>query len=561
MVMHNQILEKIINENSQLHKLYRKDNSLFISFLFLFYSINKDKDNENITYSNFKKKISFKLNSNYAYKVSYYNLEFAGYLSDTFNESYKYLFNYDLTEIKDLIKYMVLSLLFKTNGLESSYEKIEKVFFSENLGDFLALSNAPKIYLFSENTKVNSITFNFYSDLYNTLSSIYFDIFDIQYHIFDIKSLLNENILFDNIFYCLPYTRQDRLLDIQELYSEAKGSIELESVKDLHNHLKNNGHLCMLLPTGILNNIRDFKAKKYFVDNGYVNLVLELPKLPLASFMLSGIFFSRENKNILMCNASKYTTGSKKDISINVDKIIRAITGEIEDALIEMDTNYIKENRYDLTPHRYTEKKHYDFINPTKLKDVTLSMFRGYQISSDMIESYSSDLPTKIKLLTLSDIENGEIKKDTLLSLKEIDKGMKHYILENEDLIISCKGKSFKTCVVEIPRGETYISTGSIIVIRLNKELINPTYLKIFFDSKIGNSALKNIQTGQSVLSLNPTKLLNVDIPLTDIMKQNQIASSYMYKLSNIKEVKEVMDSMQKDMDKKFDDDFLDLLQ
>jgi len=562
MVMHNQILEKILSENQQLKRIYLKDKMNLLYFIFLFYSINKDKSFENISLSNFKKKIDLKINSNYAYKTSWYNLAFNGILDITFKESYEYLFKFDKSELKELLTYICNDYLTSSLNQEYSFERIEKVYFNEDLGDFLILSNIPKLYLFNKTTKFNSITFNFYDEIYNDVASIYFDIYDIKYSLFDLKKILNdEDISFDSIYYCLPYKKQDILLNIQNIYKDKKGSLELASLKDLHNHLKPNGHLVVLLPTGILNNIRDFKSKQYFVDNGYVNLVLELPRLPFTQILLSMIFISRENKKILMSNASKYAVTVRKDKNVNIDKIIRVLTGDVEDALVEMDLNYIKENKYDLTPHRYTDKKHFDFLNRTTLDKVTLEMFRGYQIPSSMIEEYESELPTNIKLLTLTDIDNGEIIEDSLLSLKSVDKKMQHYILKNNDLIISCKGKSFKTCVVEIPRNKTYISTGSIIVIRLNLDVIDPMYLKIFLDSNIGNNALKNIQTGSSVLSLNPTKLLNIEIPLVDIMKQQQIASSYRYKLQNIKEVKEVMDSMKNDLDKKFDDDFLNLLQ
>ena len=137
---------------------------------------------------------------------------------------------------------------------------------------------------------------------------------------------------------------------------------------------------------------------------------------------------------------------------------------------------------------------------------------------------------------------------------------MEHYKLKDGDLVISCKGKAFKTAVINIPYNETYISTGSIIVIRVKEDLIDSTYLKVFLDSLEGIEALKSIQTGASILSLNPTKLQNVIVPLPSLSRQSTIASSYKYKLQEIQEVRAAEKEMREKFEKKYKNSFLSLL-
>ena len=115
----------------------------------------------------------------------------------------------------------------------------------------------------------------------------------------------------------------------------------------------------------------------------------------------------------------------------------------------------------------FISKKH-NFSNPVNLKDLTKVIFRGFQIPSEMIDEFITDEDTKIKLLTLTSIVDGEIQKSELSSLKVVDKRMEHYRLESGDLVISCKGKTFKTAVentadnyqagASLPKGNSHMS-------------------------------------------------------------------------------------------------------
>ena len=267
-----------------------------------------------------------------------------------------------------------------------------------------------------------------------------------------------------------------------------------------------------------------------------------------------------KEKDVTISDARKFAQNIRRGINFDSEKIIRALSGQIEGAVSLMNYEYIEKHDFDFTPHRFVESIQTNFINPTPLKEVTETIFRGFQIPSNLLDECLSPEKTKIKLLTLSDIEDGYVIRETLQSLKVVDRRMTHYKLQDGDLVISCKGKAFKTAVINVPYNETYISTGSLIVIRVKKDLIDPTYLKIFLDSKNGNEALRSIQTGASILSLNPTKLLNLLVPLPTFSRQTTIASSYKFKLQNIQEVKEVEKEMRDGFEKKFKDNFLSLL-
>ena len=78
-----------------------------------------------------------------------------------------------------------------------------------------------------------------------------------------------------------------------------------------------------------------------------------------------------------------------------------------------------------------------------------------------------------------------------------------------------------------------------MIIIRPNKEKLNPIYLKAFLDSELGQQELRMIQKGSIIVSINAKDLSNIDVPYLDIKKQEQIAKSYQNNVSSLIALKE----------------------
>ena len=57
------------------------------------------------------------------------------------------------------------------------------------------------------------------------------------------------------------------------------------------------------------------------------------------------------------------------------------------------------------------------------------------------------------------------------------------------------------------------ILSGNLIAIRVNKNIINPYYLKAFIDSKVGALALRSIQTGTSIITITVNGLKEMKYP------------------------------------------------
>ena len=105
-----------------------------------------------------------------------------------------------------------------------------------------------------------------------------------------------------------------------------------------------------------------------------------------------------------------------------------------------------------------------------------------------------------------------------------------------------------KIAVVDFEPREKIIVTGGMIIIRPNIDKVNPTYIKMYLDSN-KQAALKKIQKGSVIFSINYKDLQEVKIPLIDIKKQNEMAAKYSEKLSSLfaftKEVEKLKQSLE----------------
>jgi restriction endonuclease S subunit len=82
------------------------------------------------------------------------------------------------------------------------------------------------------------------------------------------------------------------------------------------------------------------------------------------------------------------------------------------------------------------------------------------------------------------------------------------------------------------------LANGNLYVIELDKDKINPYFLKAYLESESGKAALSRVAVGATLLNLPVEGLKKVIIPLPDLESQKKIADQYYAKLSEIKELK-----------------------
>lgn len=324
-------------------------------------------------------------------------------------------------------------------------------------------------------------------------------------------------------------------------------------------NLNKNGKGIIVVPEGILTNQFDIEQRRYLVEHNSIETVIKLPNsfFQTTSISTSLLILSnnKPNNNYKFIDASEMYCEQGRTKTLLVDEIIKSYKNDSNVVSLEK----IRENNYVLSANRYKSLKDLKIENPVKLSELVEDIFRGPQISADILNKYSTSEKSNdvYKIVSSGDIVNGMFDTNKLEKIK-IQKNYDRYLLQNNDLLISCKSTKVKTSIVEIGEGERIIPSGSIIVVRCKTQRLNPVYLKMFFDSNVGIKLLASIQTGTIIISINPTALEIIDIACLPIEKQNKLANKYLSTLDMLKLERKKIETLENKLATMLDEDMED---
>lgn len=167
-------------------------------------------------------------------------------------------------------------------------------------------------------------------------------------------------------------------------------------------------------------------------------------------------------------------------------------------------------------------------LKKVKLKDVA-EVFRGKSILR------KDTSLGEISVLNISNIENGEIDYKHMDTIDEDERKIKRYELFNDDVVLSCRGTAIKSAVFK-RQDKIIIASANLIVIR-PKEKVKGEFIKIFFESPLGLAIIKSFQRGTTVMNINHADVMEMEIPLLSINKQQEIIDQYNKEFNAYKEV------------------------
>ena len=335
----------------------------------------------------------------------------------------------------------------------------------------------------------------------------------------------------------------------------------------LINQLKEKGKGISLVKTNILYEPKNKNIRKYFVENGYIESIIYLPKNMLIDypFPLALIVFSKENKKIKFIDAYKFCKieGFKIEfidnyfknpkiseikeqniniiIDTNIEKIMDLINNQknnkesfskkIED-IVKKDYNLVVTENFEILVDILKK-----FKNEIKFKDTIKNIVRG---SQKTISTFKSEEETPYIYLSLSDINDGLIEFENIENyLKEIPKNQEKFFIKNNSILLSKYGSSPKLAIAQIPDNKKVIPSGNFIIIEIDEEKLNPWYLMSYFSSGFGSEKLKETYTEAKNDTISIRKLENIEIPVPPIKEQEKIAKEYRETINEIKEMKQ----------------------
>lgn len=293
--------------------------------------------------------------------------------------------------------------------------------------------------------------------------------------------------------------------------------------------LDDNGKAVGIMANGSTWNTIDIPIRQYFVENGFIEAVINLPAriFPLHSVGTSMILLSKGNKGIRLINATEQYEAGRRINFITEENINNILEAFETDSNISrfVSIEEIRNNEYSLHSLRYL-KEQQSIKDGVLFGDVIKRITRGAPLNAKELDELASSAPTNVQYLTLSNIHDGLIDRD-LPYINEIDKKLDKYCLTNHCIILSKNGAPYKVAVAELEKGQKVLANGNLYIIEIDEEQVDPYYLTAFLASEQGSVALKNISVGSVIPNVGVEQLKKVVIPLPDMETQKQIAQRY----------------------------------
>lgn len=300
--------------------------------------------------------------------------------------------------------------------------------------------------------------------------------------------------------------------------------------------IKEDGIVLSFVPNGVLFNNIDEEVRKYLVENNYIDTIIALPQgiLPNSRVATSIVVLKKNRINlqsIKMIDASEIFTEHRRYRFLTQEDIARIMDLYTSDKqtnisfYVEIDD--ILENGAYLGLNRYCAET---IENAVALDDVVDKIFRGYQLGAKELDKLTPDEEegNEYRIINISDVQAEGFVSSDLRPIKADDK-MKYdkFLVEDGDIIITAKNTTIKSAIYRSNGNYKAVLSGNLIAIRANQKKINPYYLKAFMDSKNGDMAIKSIQTGTSIITINANSLRDMKISLLSKEEQEAIGNEY----------------------------------
>jgi hypothetical protein len=330
----------------------------------------------------------------------------------------------------------------------------------------------------------------------------------------------NVKILFESIYTeCLLDEKFDYIYSMpsfgnkpdelgRKFFTRDSDGIAMENMLD---HLNENGTLDIIVPAKITFAGMGYeKLRSHITENFSVKNIYILPEgtfrpfTSIKTYLFTIMTSPQPNIEIgaLALNKDSFNLEDKKVIS--TPEFLSHEDWRIELLLSDDDENMQRFKNSDL------EK--------VKLKEVA-EVFRGKSILKKDTTLGS------ISVLNISNIQNGEINYSDMDTLDEEERKIKRYELLDGDVVLSCRGTAIKSAVFR-QQDKTIIASANLVAIRPQDKVLGE-YIKIFLESPIGIAMIKSFQRGTTIMNINHSDIMEIEIPLMPISEQQEIINQY----------------------------------
>ena len=320
------------------------------------------------------------------------------------------------------------------------------------------------------------------------------------------------------------------------------------------NSLKDTGKAIVVMNNAGLYSLKnsDVEFRKLLVSGGYIESVISLPEKLFAntSIPVTLLVLSNNNDKIKFINAEKMIQNNKLINSaklLNIEEILNEYANISDSSYTKIiDNKELVNESFNLHVQNYMGIENLEIKFPRILNELCFDVYRGYQISANDINLNSEPQEGLLehKIVNIINIIDGIIENN-LTKIYLEDGKLNKYLLKNKDLLVTLKGAITRFSVVELKENERLIPSGNFTVLRLDTSIVNPYYLKMFFESSKGNAIINSIKSGGALPSINISQLKDIKVPVPPIEEQNKIVNRYLAKTDEIQMIKSKLKNLE----------------
>lgn len=300
--------------------------------------------------------------------------------------------------------------------------------------------------------------------------------------------------------------------------------------------LAENGKAVIFLLQGFLFGDAFSIVRKYLIENRLLETVISLPPGGLESTQVNTaiLVLSHNNDEAHFVDASSVHSLSRRGGSCisNEDAMsILSLTGTESEISKAVSYQKIAENEYSFDPSVYLFEAKIPIKMPCSYKPlgelVTRKISRGVQYKSSDLSKLFTQEQTDFFYISAKDIKDNYIEEN-LQNLTGIDEKGLQYALEDDDIVLlMALTDSLKVAHVNLREGQKIIPASNLYVIRLDKSVIEPLFLKILLETEIANKIFRKFGVGMAIQSISAEFLNKVLIPVPSKEAQLSLIEKY----------------------------------
>ncbi|WP_218944249.1 N-6 DNA methylase [Marinicella rhabdoformis] len=321
------------------------------------------------------------------------------------------------------------------------------------------------------------------------------------------------------------------------------------------NILKPGGVLAIVVPDGFLFSSSAKNSRTILRKSARIKAIISLPKTTFSSysFVSSSLIVLHKGESIK--NDSIFIG------KINNDSNTKKTTSET-DLILENYKSHKSNSKFD-------QNKNSFFINQIDDENWHHSKY-AFELFSNIKDSYSENITLvplkelttrigkgsgfvsnkngKLAYISPSNIREMDLKLDNLLYAKN-NSMIKFFEIEMHDVLINAISSHRGSAAVVEDRSLVGLGANRhVIILRPNKNLVDPYFLAMIINSDQVRKQLFDFSTGSVIPSLTLKNIKNLLIPLPSLNEQKEIRAQYISQKNNLEKAKKEVSGMKRNI-------------